>query len=452
MTRLTVLLLVPMCGFGALELFHAPANVAERPVSGSFQMDHAYVGDTSSARFRIRNTGTSPEVLRLLRVSGAGFSMTGEPVRPHTIAAGSNVEFTIHFTPPDYGGYSANLEVNSMSVMLRAGASPGLSLFRDGELVSRGSTIDFGRIERGSTTSVHIDVRNTTNEPVGFRWLTISGGAFAWDGGGPPYVYLEPGQTSGFSIRFQPQEAKVFAGEMVIDRERTIKLTGTAFEPPLPRPSLVLATPVVRSGEQGRVSVRLESPSRGKGKGKLTIALRPAGSVKDNDSGAQFATGGRTVEFDIIEKEQRVWFGTHGPNEIVFQAGTTAGTLTLTVESGGYTDETSLVVEPEPVRIDNTSVSRDGAMLAVQVAGFDNTRTVSDLHFTFYDAKGNALGGPIKAEAAGAFARWWESSDLGGVFSLKAIFPVAGDASKVSSVEVQATNAAGTAKTGRLSF
>jgi hypothetical protein len=452
MKRLLLLsALLPVCASANLTLFVAPPNTAEIPVELTYQFGNAYVGDTTSIRFRIRNTGTASVALQTLRVSGTGFSMTGSPPLPHIVAPGSNVDFTVHFSPPDYGGYSANLQVNSLGVILRAGASPGLTLKLDGQIVSRDSTIDFGRIEKRQRKNLRIEAVNTTAEAVGFRSIVISGGPFKWASIGPPYLYLQPGEQMGFEIVFEPPTSGVHVGEIVIDRERKIKLTGTGTEPPLPRPTVVIETPAVRSGGQGAVTIRLPEPSRGKWKGTLKLAVQPAPGVMDNDSAAQFMSGGRTVDFTVWENEAKARFGA-GDDVMHFQVGTTAATLTITAEVAGYTVESSVPVAAEPVRMERATASRGASTVDVQITGFDNTRTISDLHFTFYDTKGAALGPPVKADAAAAFANWWPASTLGGVFTLRAVFPVAGDVSNIGGVEVHAVNAAGSAKTDRLTF
>jgi hypothetical protein len=55
-------------------------------------------------------------------------------------------------------------------------------------------------------------------------------------------------------------------------------------------------------------------------------------------------------------------------------------------------------------------------------------------------------------DAGTDFARYFSTSDLGGVFLLHAIFPVTGDASRIASCDVSLTNAAGNSKTPRISF
>jgi hypothetical protein len=55
-------------------------------------------------------------------------------------------------------------------------------------------------------------------------------------------------------------------------------------------------------------------------------------------------------------------------------------------------------------------------------------------------------------DAGTDFTRYFSTTDLGGVFQLRAVFPVTGDTSRIASCDVTLTNAAGNSKTPRISF
>jgi hypothetical protein len=158
--------------------------------------------------------------------------------------------------------------------------------------------------------------------------------------------------------------------------------------------------------------------------------------------------GQQTVEFAVDEGTSAV-----SSRDMIFQAGTTAGTLVVTAEVGGYRDEVTVPVLAEAVRIDKAAARRAGQMLEVQVSGFDNTRTISEIAFTFFDRSGQQLpNGVIAVPATAEFTRWWETSELGGAFSSKAVFPVAGDTTLIGAVTVEIVNQMGKTKTDRLLF
>jgi hypothetical protein len=213
----------------------------------------------------------------------------------------------------------------------------------------------------------------------------------------------------------------------------------------------VLETVPTRSADQARWSVKLAEPARTGGAGRVRMEVRPSGAGGSDDSSAQFVTGGRSAEFTFSAGDTAVWFGRE--QSIVYQTGTTAGTIVLTMEAGGYTDQMTLAISPETVRIDKAAAARSGSNLEVQFSGFDNTRTVSEVSFTFYLRSGQALAGmPVRTPVTGAFEQWWQQSRMGGVFSFKAVFPVSGDAQQIGSVDVEIRNASGTSSTQRLTF
>lgn len=454
MIRFAVALaLLTSCAFAQLNLYLAPVNGAEEPVGGLQDLGQTPVGDSTGTRFRIRNEGSATITLAAFRITGAGFSATGAPSVPHLVAPGTNVDFTVHFRPPDHGYYSANLKINSSDYLLRANGIASAAFFYNGQSLPSGSVLDFGRVERGSQSTLTIEARNVTREPVVIQSLAITGAVFAFEPANPAPLRISPGEGRPIVIRFAPNNNQIFQATLRIDDSRVITFTGAGLEPPMPRPSLSLDTPVVRSGEQGRITVQLSSVSRAKGTGQLRMQLTPLGSMKDNDAAAQFASGGRTASFFVSEGTSDVAFDGTGRTDIVFQTGTTAGSLTFTVEAGGYTETATISVAPESVRFDNASATRNGSSIQVQLTGFDNTRSTSELLFTFYGASGQPLTSePLRVSAKADFEQWWQASTLGGIFTLRAIFPITGDASQIRAVEAQVVNASGATRTDRLSF
>src|SRR5260370_25391535 len=96
---------------------------------------------------------------------------------------------------------------------------------------------------------------------------------------------------------------------------------------------------------------------------------------------------------------------------------------------------------------------RSAGSIEIQVTGFDNTRSLGALSFTFYDAAGNPLPpGTIRTDALADFTKYFATSNLGGVFLLRAVFPVTGDATLLASCDATLANSAGSAKTQRTYF
>jgi hypothetical protein len=55
-------------------------------------------------------------------------------------------------------------------------------------------------------------------------------------------------------------------------------------------------------------------------------------------------------------------------------------------------------------------------------------------------------------DGTAAFVAFFQSSDAGGNFLVRALFPISGDTARIASVQAAITNSAGTATTARVSL
>ncbi|HBY64682.1 MAG TPA: hypothetical protein DEH78_33090, partial [Solibacterales bacterium] len=157
------------------------------------------------------------------------------------------------------------------------------------------------------------------------------------------------------------------------------------------------------------------------------------------------------LEFRVAAGDTAALFGDR--KEVVFQTGTSSGELLFTAKIGQWTESFVLPLNPALVEFTDTRASRAAGALEVHLTGFDNTRSLSALQFTFFGRDGTPLSqGAVKADLTAEFARYFGSSTLGGAFALKATFPVTGDAAAITAVEVEAVNRTGTMKSRRLVF
>ena len=131
---------------------------------------------------------------------------------------------------------------------------------------------------------------------------------------------------------------------------------------------------------------------------------------------------------------------------MAFQTGTTAGTITFTLTlENNAPQQTSLTIPPSPIILDTATAVALLGSINVAFSGFDNTYSASQLVFTFYDLKGNALPqGAIDVNAGVAFQQYFSATQAGGMFALLAQFPVSGNTTEIGSVTAQITNSIGT--------
>jgi hypothetical protein len=268
-------------------------------------------------------------------------------------------------------------------------------------------------------------------------------------GAAPSGLAVPPGQSADFYVQFSPTAAGARSGLLRIGSS-TYALTGTGVEPPLPKPRLSISLPQNLSAQQGAVTVTLDAASRTSGSGTVTLEFQPGPGLTD-DPTIMFLLGGRTAIVSVAPGDTQVHFGPQ--LTALFQTGATAGTLVFTVQLGGVTDQQTITILPAPVGITSVQGVRSATAVEVRVTGFDNTRTAGLLTFTFFDAASNAVApGAIRADATASFASYFRDSGLGGVFLLRAVFPVTGDPAQVGAFQVQIVNSAGTGQTARTVF
>jgi hypothetical protein len=185
--------------------------------------------------------------------------------------------------------------------------------------------------------------------------------------------------------------------------------------------------------------------------GQLLLTFQPGVSNFPADPAIQFATGGSSAPFEIAAGQTNATFGADTVARL--QTGTTAGTLVLTARAGSRSEESRLTLARTAAKISAIRATRSGTSLEVQATAFDNTRTLSQVGFTFFDTAGRQIGDPIRVDVADAFLSYFRSSAAGGAFSMKAVFPVTnGDVSQVAAVEAEILNGSGTGRSERVRF
>jgi hypothetical protein len=241
--------------FGQIQFLAVDAPGSEKPVSTVYQVGAAPVGDRVDTVFRVRNTSQTALVIRTLTLAGAAFSIFGQPSLPHTLAPGLNMDFTVRFSPRDYGSYSANLSVNGVGLLLMGSSTAAPVLSTGGTQLPSGSAIDLGLAERGTTASKTFHLENTTAERVRVETAVVGGKQFRLGQDLPLPIELAPHASIDFNVVFAPVASGVFEGSLVIDG-RSFRLTAAAHEPPFPKPAILIDLPSPTSGQQGRVSVQ----------------------------------------------------------------------------------------------------------------------------------------------------------------------------------------------------
>jgi hypothetical protein len=292
-------------------------------------------------------------------------------------------------------------------------------------------------------------VTNPANKALAATTLALRGEWFHAPGLPAETITLQPGEIFTFTISYRPETAGIHRAELELN-QRIFLLEGFAPHPSYPVPQLVLDPPTVSSGEQAGVLVRLPTPSPADGEGTVRMEFSPAVEGAGDDPAVLFvASGHRTIPFTVAAGALEARFGEAA--RALYQTGTTAGTIRLTVELGNHVKEASVVVPPVPVQVDTATTEKTATGLDLTIAGFDNTQSARQVTFLFFDRQGRQLtAAPMKVDVAGLFGGYYSLHSVGGVFSLMARFPVAGDVTRLSHVEVEFANNAGTSAKRRI--
>jgi hypothetical protein len=433
-----------------LALFLAPTAQAQFSlfvVQGSsevaapavYDFGSLYAGETGSAHFRLRNTSNAAAAVDVLAAAGAGFTLTA-PALPVGLAPQAALDFTVAFQATDTGAYSASLHSDGIAILLTATVAPRLTYgIVPGSATAFPGPVDFGSVVRGTSAGRQITIQNNTALVLTIPAISVQGADFALLGAAPSGQALQSGHGGEFSVAFTPHATGPSQGSLTIG-DRTYPLLGTGVDPPLPKP--IISPDLTRAGsaQQGTLTIYFDAPAQTSGTG--TASLDFSGPP---DPTIAFASGGRSATFPIAPGDVQA--------VLLFQTGTTAGVLTFTVQMGGASDQQTVTIAAVAPGISTAQGVRSAGAVEIRIAGFDNTRSLGALSFTFYDAGGNPIApGAIRADATADFAKYFAGSDLGGVFLLDAVFPVTGDASQVASCQATLTNSAGSSTTQRTAF
>jgi len=439
--------------WGQFQLYLVNGSIVQQIVN-TYGLGNVAPGTPVAVSLQITNVSSAPALLDLLTVTGAGFSVpaANTPALPVNLGAQQSVDFTVVFQAGSPGNYSAALNSVGISVTLTATVPVELTyqwVTGTGVEPLSAGPVNFGSVPVGQSPTIEILLVNQTSATLAVPSVSVSGSGFSLTSQPPAGNSVSPSASAALEVQFSPTAAGASAGTLTIGGQ-PFTLMGTGVIAPLPSPSIVLTLPQPDSAEQGTLAVNLSAVPQTSATGTATLAFTPIASIPNaTDPAIAFATGGQSVTFNVFIGQAQGIFGS--ANSIPFQTGTTAGTLTVTVELGANTVQQSITILPAVVGLTVVQGARSSSSVEVDLTGFDNTRTAGALTFTFFDANGNELVAPIQVDGSSDFAAYFQNS-AGGTFELKAVFPVAGDTSQIASFQAVVANSAGNATTARTSF
>jgi hypothetical protein len=321
-----------------------------------------------------------------------------------------------------------------------------LTDLRTGALCKPTSAIDLGVVDT-TGTSVPFRITNTGTSDVVLDTLKIGG--FDFDVAQIPALHqpVHPNEAKDFRITLLPSSAGAYSATLYVNKDSysviaNVTAGAGGSTNPLPPFHIVVDPASLASGQQAKLTIKFDAAASAGGNGLLTLDFNAAGRSGDPAIGFT-GPAPKSVPFTIAQGEDTARF--QGEPAIYFQTGSTAGTIILTATLGGGIDTQRLDIAKAPVWIDSIRPTTGPGAITLAITGFDNTRSVSELAFTFLDVNGGILGGgPIAAPGApDQFAQYFANPPLGGQFVVYAAFQVTGDVSQIASVTVGFKNSAG---------
>ncbi len=398
-------------------------------------------------RLRARNSGNAAIPITSLAISGSGFSITSPLTPPPNVPPGNFLDIYIQFSGGPPASYSANFEINNISVLLQvtAVAAPTVSAAPPCT-----GAIGFGTVQSLQLEACVVSLQNLNTQSVTVAMVAVSGTGFQLASPAQTPLTIPSGGTSTFTINFSPTASAIYSGVLTVDTQ-TFPLTGIGLTPPLPTPVLAFDSGLPLSAQQVNLTMSLPTPSPEAASGSVNMTFQPDSPLA-SDPAVAFLDGAHSVPFSIQPGDTHILLG--GAAGAVFQTGTSAGKITFTVKTNvAMTGDptVSMTIPSAIVDVESASaIARSGA-LDVQVWGFDNTYSAGSMAFTFYDLTGKTIGaGAISADFTSGFRTYFTSAHSGSAFQMLITFPVTGDAAQIGAVDLQMTNTAGSIATQHL--
>ncbi len=423
-------------------------------------------GDSVIVRFRALNTGSASVTITCLSVkntTGAGFSIVNSSSTPFVVAPGQPMDFFVGFSAYAITSYAATLRVGTgtstdacggtiESAILLATVVPApiLSVAAPCTGPDANRNISFGRITQGTQEACVFSILNPFPQALTVSPLVVTGAAFTTTSANA--VTIAAGQSVSFTIQFGPATGSAFSGTLTVGT-RIYTLAGTGFSPPLSSLVWNFDSTKIGSGEQHTLSLQLSAPATVTAAGSMTLTFSPSTKTVNDDTAVRFvATSRRVASFAVNAGATAITLNAQ-PN-IVFSTGTTAGTITFTVDSGIYglsgNPSISVTTAPAPVVLSSSAATNRANILDVVISGFDNTYSIGGMSFSFVDRSGAAIAS-IPADFSTDFQTFFKGQN-GSSFLMRASFPVTGDVSQVGGVTVVLNNSAGAVTTPSLKF
>ena len=412
------------------------------------------VDDLEQETLDVVNTGGAAVTIQSATVTGLYYSLCCES--GFVLQPGASQSLTLQFAPLATGYFSGALQIDSTAIFVFGSSIAAPSVFvqaPSGSVQAHSGTPLVLTLDASFSGHLPCTLQNPTSGPMTVTALSASGGWVLTNA--PALPILIPG---GQQVSFTLSRAAAASNSPVGTTIAGILMVGQwsyaiDAHPPSPGIHIQLPSSPLQSGQQVPLTISFDSPPTDSTAGTVTLTLNTNAAVALTDPAILFpSTGTVTAAFSSVSGQTAASF--EGKSSVQFQTGTTAGTLHIHASWEYSADDVTIALAPSPVVIESLAATKSGSSLNLTLTGYDNTRSVGPLSFSFYNSQGGFIGNTVTVDDSKAFYKFFFQTDsaAGGMFQMTAQFPVTGGTGQIAAVRVGLMNSAGDAQSSITQF
>jgi hypothetical protein len=265
----------------------------------------------------LKNSGQSDVQVAQIAVTGGAFSVSGMAA-PLTISAGQSMALQTTFAPKTAGAATGAITVSSNATNPTATvALTGSAVAASYTMSLLPSSLNFGNVTAGSSSTQNVQVSNTGNSSVTVTQVAASGAGISVGALGAP-VTLAPSQSLTLGVTFAPTTAGATAGSVTVTNNDGVNavaaVTGTQVQPGLSLTPTSASFGSVVTGSKSSQTVQIKNS----GTANLTVSQATV-------TGAGFSANGMTLPLTLTPGQSGSLNVQYAPSA----AGTASGLLSI---------------------------------------------------------------------------------------------------------------------------